>query len=605
MQEIRNVAIIAHVDHGKTTLVDALFKTAGTFRSNQKVAECAMDSNSIERERGITILAKNTSVMWRGVRINIVDTPGHADFGGEVERTLLMADGVLLLVDSFEGPMPQTRFVLQKAFQNKLKPIVVVNKMDRPDRRPGEVLNEVFDLFVALEADDQALDFPVVYASGREGKAGLTPDNLSDDLVPLMDAILQHIPAPKDDPKGPTLFQVATLDYDEFVGRIGIGRVRSGYLRVGDKLMHRRQDGRQSNATVRQLFTFEDLKRVPTNEVQAGGIAAISGFDDINIGDGLGDPTTTWSLPPILIDEPTISMIFGVNDGPLAGREGKYVTSRQIQGRIDKAALADAALRVEQTEKSDQYRVSGRGLLHLGILIENMRREGFEFVVGKPRVILKEIDGVRCEPIETAIVETPDFAVGRVIEFLGRRRGEMVEMRTKGSMQELEFKIPSRGLIGARTALLSLSQGEAILHHVFRSYEPDRGSFSRRQNGVLVASEPGQVTTYALEGLADRGTFFIQPGDPVYTGMITGENCKDGDLVVNVCRLKKLTNVRSATKEATVRLAAARLMGVEEALEYIEDDEMVEITPSSVRLRKRLLDEKARKRERDQVEAAR
>ncbi|MCB9883301.1 MAG: translational GTPase TypA [Planctomycetes bacterium] len=595
--DLRNVAIIAHVDHGKTTLVDSMFRTAGTFRSNQRLEERVMDSNNLERERGITILAKNTAVHWKDCRINIIDTPGHADFGGEVERILSMADGVLLLVDAFEGPMPQTRFVLQKAFENHLHAIVVVNKMDRPDARPAEVLNEVYDLFIELGAHDELLEFPVVYASGRAGWSSLSETEPGTDLVPLLDTILATVPAPKRDVSAPLVFQAVTLDYDDYVGRIAIGRVKRGTLRAGSQVLVRRQSGKDRLAVVKTLYRFEALRRTPTDAIEAGDIGALAGIEEIGIGDVLCSPEHPVDVPPIVVEQPTISMAFSVNNGPLAGKEGEFVTARQVEARLRRAALVDVALKVETTDRSDTFLVSGRGVLHLGILVENMRREGYEFLVGKPRVILREIDGKRCEPVEEAVVETPTDALGRIIEFMGRRRGELVEIKHHHDHARIEFKIPSRGLIGSRTAILTLSQGEARLYHRFLRYEPDRGSFQRRQNGVLVASESGKCAAYALEGLQDRGTFFLKPTDPVYMGQVVGENCKDGDLVVNVCKQKKATNVRSANKEIDVRLAVAKAMGVEEALEYIEDDELVEITPESVRLRKVFLQEKDRKRQ--------
>ena len=596
IMELRNVAIIAHVDHGKTTLVDSMFQTAGTFRSNQQVEERAMDSDNLERERGITILAKNTAVQWKDCRINIIDTPGHADFGGEVERILSMADGVLLLVDAFEGPMPQTRFVLQKAFENDLRAIVVINKMDRPDARPDGVLDEVFDLFVELGANEEQLEFPILYASGRAGWARRDAGTEGTDLVPLLDCILEEIPAPVVNSEAPLNFQAITLDYDDYVGRIAIGRVKQGRLTLGGQVLLRPQEGKDKLATVKALYRYEGLKRTPTELIEAGDIGGLSGIEEISIGDCLCNPEHPMKVDPIEVERPTISMTFGVNNGPFAGKEGSYVTARQVEARLKKAALVDVALKVEATDRSDTFSVAGRGVLHLGILVENMRREGYEFTVGKPRVILREEDGVLCEPMEEAVVETPEGAVGKIIEFLGRRRGELVEMKHHMDQARLEFRIPSRGLIGARTAILTLSQGDARLYHRFHSYERDRGSFQRRQNGVLVASESGKAASYSLENLADRGTFFVKPTDPIYMGMIVGENCKEGDLTVNVCRQKKATNVRSSTKEIDVRLAVAKALGVEEALEYIEDDELVEITPQSIRLRKILLNEKDRKR---------
>lgn len=595
-EKIRNVAIIAHVDHGKTSLVDVVFRCAQTFRSNQRVEERAMDSDPLERERGITILAKNTAVIWKGVKINVIDTPGHADFGGQVERVLSMANGCLLVVDAFEGPMPQTRFVLSKAFENKLKPIVVINKVDRPDARPHEVLTEIFDLFVSLGASDALLDFPVIYASARMGTAAVELDHPATDLSPLLDAIVQHVPAPECDPKKPLRFQAATLDYDDYVGRIAIGRIRDGEMKIGTKVAHIRNDGSTSTETIKSLYLFQGLQRVVAESVVAGDIAAISGIEDISIGDSLCDPENPEPLPPIKLDEPTISMIFAVNNGPFAGKEGRFVTSRQIRDRLEKAALADSALHVGPGESTDSFKVSGRGVLHLGILIEKMRREGYEFTVSKPKVIMKDVDGTRCEPVELAVVDAPEKAVGKVIEYLGKRGAEMKSMHKKGDFVHLEFHVPSRGLIGARTALLTLSGGEATLHHLFHAYEPERGSIGGRAAGVMVATEQGQVTGYALENLADRGTFFVGPGAQVYEGMIVGEHCKDKDCPVNICRQKKMTNVRASGAEKLVRLAPPHPPGLEEALEYIEDDELVEITPENVRLRKKYLKETDRKR---------
>lgn len=602
IQSIRNVAIIAHVDHGKTTLVDALFRGAHTFRENQRIAECAMDSNPIERERGITILAKVTSCKWNGVKINIVDTPGHADFGGQVERTLSLADGCILVVDSFEGPMPQTRFVLRKAFEHKLKPIVVINKIDRPDARPNEVLSEVFDLFVSLDAPDDALDFPVIYASGR---SGIATDDLSNppvDMTPLFEMIVKHIPAPEADPEGTPLFQASTLDYDDYVGRIAIGRIFRGKFRQNQRVRVVHQGSREyapgsyHDGTIKSLSWFEGLSKFPAEEVLAGDICSISGLDEVGIGDTYCDPDSPEQLPSITVDEPTISMVFSVNNGPFAGRSGKYVTSRQIRERLLKASLQDSALHLAETESMDSFNVSGRGVMHLGILIENMRREGYEFCVSTPRVIFKEVDGKKCEPIEEAVVDCPSGAMGKVIEYLGKRRGELKEMSRKGEFTHLEFTVPSRGLIGARTAILTLTQGEGTVHHVFNSYEPERGEIAGRLNGSLIAHEAGQVSAYALEMLADRGTYFVEPQDQVYEGQIVGQHCHENDLAVNVCKAKKLTNIRSAGAEKNVRLQPAHKMALEEALEYIAEDELVEVTPAEIRLRKRVLDSSARKR---------
>jgi GTP-binding protein len=595
---IRNLAIVAHVDHGKTTLVDAMFRFAGTFRSNQVVQERAMDSDAQERERGITILAKNTAIDYHGTRINIVDTPGHADFGGQVERTLSMADAVLLLVDAFEGPMPQTRFVLRKAFEHGLRAIVMVNKIDRPDARPHEVLNEVFDLFVELGAHYEQLDFPVVYGSGRDGWATLDPDRRHDDLGPLFDMLLEKVPAPKLDYAGPLQLQAATLDHDDFLGRIAVGRVARGSVRAGQRVAICHPDrSKPTILPITGLFRYEGLERVPAQEVHAGDIAVVAGLEDLSIGDTLCPPDQPDPLPAIHLDEPTISMEFLPSNSPFAGQEGQFVTSRQVLARLQKATLRDVALQLDEGASREGYLVKGRGVMHLGVLIENMRREGFEFSVGKPHVILKEVDGVRCEPYERAVVEVPPLSAGKIIEYLGRRRGEMPHMEPLGEVTRIEFLVPARGLIGARTALMTLSQGEAILSHVFECWRPDGGRIPRRTSGVLVSDRPGDVVPYALAGLLDRGTFFVPPGTPVYEGMVVGENNKEGDLSLNVCREKKLTNMRASGKDANVNLPPPHVMSLEEALEYVEDDELLEVTPKNLRLRKRQLSEIERKKE--------
>jgi GTP-binding protein len=596
-QEIRNIAIVAHVDHGKTTLVDQMFQYAGTFRDNQQVVERALDSDDQERERGITILAKNTSIEFEGTRINIVDTPGHADFGGQVERTLSMADGVLLLVDAFEGPMPQTRFVLRKAFEHGLNALVMINKVDRPDARPEEILDEVFDLFVELGANADQLDFPVVYGSGRDGYAMNEPDEERKDLDPLFRLVLKHIPAPVVDLESPVRFQAVTLEHSDFVGRIAIGRVQRGILREGQRVTMCHPDRTKNvQASVKSLFRYEGLERVATSEVACGDIAVVAGIEDLSIGDTLCDPDHVEPLPRIMIDEPTISMQFSVNDAPFAGKEGQFVTSRHLQTRLEKAAVRDVALVIERTKKTDTYEVKGRGVMHLGVLIEGMRREGFEFAVGKPVVIIKEVDGVMCEPYERATIEVPKDNAGRIIEYLGRRRGEMLHMEALGVIAKIEFLIPARGLIGARTALLTLSQGEAILAHVFDCWKPDGGVIPRRTGGVLISDRAGPVLTYALDGLSDRGKFFVKPGDEVYEGMVVGEQNKPGDLPVNVCRAKKLTNIRTSSKDTAANIAPPRIMSLEESLEYIEDDELLEVTPKSMRLRKRTLNADQRKK---------
>ena len=593
---IRNIAIIAHVDHGKTTLVDELLKQSGAFRENQEVEECFLDSNDLERERGITILAKNTVVHWKNTKINIIDTPGHADFGGEVERVLSMADGCLLLVDAFEGPMPQTRFVLGKAFENGLQPILVVNKIDKPDARPQEVVNECFDLLIDLGADDSVLETPVVFASGKDGWASRDVGDRGGDMKPLLDTILEHVPAPEDDPDGPLQFRVSQLDYSDFVGRIAIGRIHRGKLRRHMRAMHVSRDGPQHEELIRGVYRYVGITREECDEVGAGDIAAIYGLENITIGDSLTDLETVEPLPPIAIDQPTISMIFRVNASPFAGREGKYVTSRQIKERLDRELRVNVALRVEETDSPDAWTVSGRGIMHLGILLENMRREGYELAIGPPRVITREIDGQLMEPIELLAIDTPDDCSGKIIEFLGQRKAELTQMAQKGDYRHLEFKIPSRGLIGARTRILNLSQGRAIMHHSFLEYGEHRGDVQGRIAGVLVSSAQGAATGYSIEQLKDRGSFFVTPQTQVYEGMIVGEHCKDNDIVVNLVREKKLTNIRSATKEAFTKMVPPRLLSLEEAIEYVSGDELVEITPTSIRLRKTMLKEKDRKR---------
>ena len=594
---IKNIAIVAHVDHGKTTLVDSMFRFAGTVRANQELQERALDSNDQERERGITILAKTTSITYRDTRINIVDTPGHADFGGQVERTLRMADAVLLLVDSHEGPMPQTRFVLRKAFEAGLRALVMINKIDRPDQRAGEVLNEIFDLFVELGASGEQLDFPVVYGSGRDGYAMNEPDEEARDLQPLFDLILAKVPAPETDADGPLQFQVSTIDYDDFLGAIGVGRVSRGRLTLGARvaLCHPVRPKRPLGQ-IKGLFRYEGLKRVAAQSVEPGDIAIIAGVEDLWIGDTLCAPEHPDPLPAITIDEPTIAMVFQVNDSPFAGREGKFVTSRQIAARLERAALRDVALVVDPGETPDRFEVKGRGVMHIGVLIETMRREGFEFAVGKPRVLIKEVDGVRCEPYERATIEVPSEFAGRLIEYLGRRRGELMNMEALGVTTKLEFSVPARGLIGARTALLTLSQGEAVFSHVFDAWRKDGGPIPRRSNGVLVSDRTGPVVAYALDGLSDRGSFFVAPTDEVYEGMVVGENNKNEDLALNVCRTKKLTNMRAAGKDSNAVLPPPRVMSLEETLEYIEDDELLEATPQSIRIRKRVLDADKRKK---------
>jgi GTP-binding protein len=599
--ELRNIAIIAHVDHGKTTLVDAMLRQSGMFRQAQLGNDLILDNNALERERGITILAKNVAMTYadeKGVtrKINIIDTPGHADFGGEVERVLKMADGVLLLVDAFEGPMPQTRFVLKKAFHYHLKPIVVINKIDRPDARPNEVLNEVFDLFVELEASDDALDFPVIYASGRAGYARLDPNDANTDMRPLLETIVTKIPGPVADLEKPLQLQVTNIDYSEYVGRIGIGRVFNGVLNKDQQVALLKRNGKVEKHKIVDLYLFEGLGRAKTAHAEAGDICAVVGIDDVDIGDTIADLEKPEALPLIDVDEPTLNMIFSVNDSPFAGREGKFVTSRNVRDRLFKELQSNVALRVEETGSADSLRVSGRGLLHLGVLIENMRREGYELQVSKPKVIFKELNDHKCEPIEMLVVDVPKAFEGAVIQSISSRRGELVKMDTKGNFTHMEFTIPARGLIGLRTRLLNATQGEAIMHHTFHDYQLLRGSLPGRQNGVLISMEAGSTNAYALDKLADRGMMFVKPGDEVYEGMIVGENNKDSDMVVNVCREKKLSNMRTTSSDENIILKPPRDMSLEIALEYIEDDELVEITPKTIRLRKRHLRETDRKR---------
>ena len=594
MSSLRNIAIIAHVDHGKTTLVDQIIKQAKLFRENEVVATRLLDSDDIERERGITILSKNISINYNGVKINIIDTPGHSDFGGQVERVLKLADGVLLLVDAAEGPMPQTRFVLDKALQLGLRPIVVINKIDKPDGRPMEICNKVFDLFCELNANDEQLDFPVLYASGRDGWAvnDLEDERLS--ITPLLDAIIKYVPEPKSNP-GPVQAQVATLDYSNFVGRIGIGRVYRGTLDIGKPMVIIKRDGSRSQAVVKQLFTFEGLERKETDKVECGDLCAIVGISDIDISDTICDAETPEQMPAIAIDEPTISMTFKINDSPLFGKEGKFVSSRQLRERLYKETERDVALRVEDIS-GDAFKVSGRGVLHLAILIENMRREGYELAVGKPQVIIKVIDGVKNEPIERLSVDVPSESAGKIIEMVGIRHGEMIQMEARGARQLLEFFIPTRGLIGLRSKALTASQGEAVISHLFDHYEPYKGALPSRQNGVMISMAGGRAVPFAIDALQLRGEFFIDPGTEAYEGMIVGEHCKDNDLVVNVQKEKQLTNMRAAGSDRNIKIIPARKMSLEQALEYIDDDELVEVTPLNIRLRKIYLKELERRR---------
>ncbi len=589
-EDIRNIAIIAHVDHGKTTLVDGMLRQSGIFRENEQVQERVMDSNDLERERGITILAKNTAVNYRGLKINIVDTPGHADFGGEVERVLKMVDGVLLLVDAFEGPMPQTRFVLRKALQLNLKPIVVVNKIDRPEARPIEVIDEVLELFIELGADDEQLEFPVVYASSREGYAILDLKDEKVGLEPLFKTIIDYVPAPVGDIDKPLQLLVSNIDYDEYVGRIAIGRIDRGRIKTGQQAAICRRDGTVYQSRVSKLFRFEGLRRAESENAELGDIVAVSGVGDINIGETICDVENPEPLPFVNIDEPTLSMTFSVNNSPLAGREGTYVTSRHLRDRLFKELETNVSLRVEETETPDSFKVSGRGELHLSILIETMRRQGYEFQVSKPKVIMKEVDGVEFEPVELLMIDVPEDFMGVVMEKLGVRKAEMVNMHsaTEGYMR-LEFKIPARGLIGYRSEFLTDTKGNGIMNHVFNGHEPYKGEIFSRQRGSLVAWEDGDAVTYGLYNAQERGILFITPNTKVYEGMVVGENARNEDIVVNVCKKKHVTNMRASGSDEALRLTPPKIMSLEQALEFISEDELVEITPKNIRLRKRIL----------------
>ncbi len=591
--DIRNIAIIAHVDHGKTTLVDEMLKQSGLFRENQQLQERMMDSGDIERERGITILSKNTSIRYKDTKINVVDTPGHADFGGEVERVLKMTSGVLLLVDAFEGPMPQTRFVLSKALALGLKVIVVINKMDRPDARPDGVADEVLDLFIELGADDSQLDCPFIYASGRSGTASLDPDNLGSDMTPLFDAILKYIPAPECDPDAPAQLLVSTIDYNEYVGRIGIGKIERGTIKVGDNvsLCSHGSDAVRNNVRITSLCVFEGLRRVNVESASAGEIVAVSGVTDINIGDTICAPGAIEPLPFVKITEPTVSMTFSVNDSPFAGKEGKYLTSRHLRARLYREIETDVSLRVEDTESADSFKVSGRGELHLSILIENMRRQGYELQVSKPEVLFKEIDGKRCEPMERVIIDVPDTYSGTVIQHMGTNHGEMINMFSlSATMRRMEFIVPARGLFGYRGTFLTDTHGEGVMNSVFEGYAPYKGEMPGRKNGSLIAYETGESITYGLFNAQERGTLFIGPGEQVYSGMIVGESSRPEDIEVNVCKRKNMTNSRSAGTDDALHLIPPKRMSLEQALEYLGEDELAEVTPSNIRIRKRILD---------------
>lgn len=590
--DLRNIAIIAHVDHGKTTLVDQMLKQAGAFRENQVVEERVMDSGDIERERGITILAKNTSVHYKGVKINIVDTPGHADFSGEVERILKMVDGVVLLVDAAEGPMPQTRFVLQKALEFGHKIIIAINKIDRPDARLGEIGDEVLELLLNLDASDEQLDSPIVYCSGRAGTASMSPNTEGTDLTPLFEQILEHIPAPQVDTEGPTQMLVSSIDYNEYVGRIGIGRIERGSMKVGQQVTVCDYHGATQpyNAKVVTLYTIEELERKPVDEAKAGEIVCFSGIENVTIGETLCDPEHVEALPFVKISEPTVEMTFSVNDSPFAGKEGKFVTSRHLRERLFRELLKDVSLRVNETDTTDSFRVCGRGEMHLSILIENLRREGYEFQVGAPKALFKQIDGQTCEPVERMIADVPQDAVGAIMEKMGSRKGELVSMNPKGAdRMRLEFLIPARGLFGYRTEFLTDTKGEGVLSSVFHSYQPYKGDISKRTTGSLIAFETGEAVGYGLFNAQERGPLFIGPGTQVYEGMVIGENPRGDDMAVNVCKKKQLTNMRASGSDDALRLIPPRQMSIEAALEFISDDELLEITPKSVRIRKKIL----------------
>lgn len=595
-EKIRNVAIIAHVDHGKTTLVDAMLRQSGIFRANEQVQERVMDSNDLEKERGITILSKNTAVHYKDLKINIVDTPGHADFGGEVERVLKMVDGVVLLVDAFEGAMPQTREVLKKSLALNLKPIVVINKIDRPGARPMQVVDDVIDLFIELGANDDQLEFPVVFASGKQGIATLDLDKPGEDLKCLFETIINTIEAPKCDLNGPMQMLVSNIDYDDYIGRIAIGRIERGSMELGMPVAICKND-KTENARVTKLYTYDGLKRVEVEKAEAGDIIALSGVANINIGDTICDYENPEKIPFVDIDEPTVSMTFSVNNGPFAGKEGQFITSRHIRDRLFKELDRNVSLRVKETESPDSFEVSGRGELHLSVLIETMRREGFELLVSRPKVIIKEIDGVKCEPIERLVVNVPDDCVGNVIEKLGKRKAEMINMEpAEEGHTKIEFRIPARGIIGYRTEFLTDTKGVGTMNHIFDSYEPFKGEVQSRVRGTIVAFENGKSITYGLYNAQDKGDLFIGPGVEVYEGMIVGLNSRGEDLAINVCKEKHLTNTRASGSDDALRLVPPIQMSLEKAIEFIQDDELVEVTPKSIRLRKKILNNKDRER---------
>lgn len=598
---IRNIAIIAHVDHGKTTLVDKILHATKVFRENQETGELIMDSNDLERERGITIFSKNAAVEYKGVKINVIDTPGHADFGGEVERVLKMADGVCLLVDAFEGPMPQTRFVLQKALHLNLKPIVIINKVDKPNCRPDEVHDAVFELFFNLDASEEQLNFPTFYGSGKNGwfNDSLTP---CDNIDPLLDGIIKYVPPPKIS-EGPLQMQITSLDYSSFLGRIAIGKVSRGVIKENQQIALMQTDGTIKKQRVKELYVFEGMGKKKVTEVVAGDLCAVVGLEDFNIGDTIADAENPEALPVISVDEPTMNMLFSINNSPFFGKDGKFVTSRHLRDRLMKETEKNLALRVEDSEEGDSFIVYGRGILHLGILIETMRREGYELTVGQPQVIIKEINGVKCEPYENLVVDVPQEFASKVIDLVTRRKGEMHVMETKGEMQHLEFEIPSRGLIGLRTQMLTATTGEAVMAHRFTDYKPWKGPIPGRNNGVLISKVQEKTTAYSIDKLQDRGTFFVDPGEDVYAGQIVAENVKPGDLVVNVTEQKKLTNHRASGSDAATNIAPKTLMTLEECMEYIQQDECIEVTPNFIRMRKVILNEEERKKVQKKMEA--
>ena len=593
--DIRNIAIIAHVDHGKTTLVDKILHTTKVFRENQETGELIMDSNDLERERGITIFSKNAAVEYKGVKINVIDTPGHSDFGGEVERVLKMADGVLLLVDAFEGPMPQTRFVLQKALQLNLHPIVIINKVDKPNCRPDEVHDAVFELFFNLDATEEQLNFPTYYGSGKNGWFN---DSLTqiEGIDPLLDGILKYVPAPKVN-EGFLQMQITSLDYSSFLGRIAIGKVSRGVIKENQQVALMQADGSIKKSKVKELYVFEGMGKKKVSEVVAGDLCAVVGIEDFNIGDTIADAENPEALPVISVDEPTMSMLFSINNSPFFGKDGKFVTSRHLRDRLMKETEKNLAMKVEDTSAGDSFLVYGRGILHLGILIETMRREGYELTVGQPQVLVKTINGTKCEPYENLVVDVPQEYASKVIDLVTRRKGEMHVMETKGEMQHLEFEIPSRGLIGLRSQMLTNTAGEAVMAHRFIEYKPWKGQIPGRNNGVLLAKQGGSTTGYSIDKLQDRGTFFVDPGEEIYAGQIVAENIKPGDLVVNVIEGKKLTNMRASGSDAATNIAPKTLMTLEECMEYIQQDECIEVTPNFIRMRKVILDEEERKKQ--------